>query len=174
MHYLVDNFHEGKDVRTIILILAAAAIGLAILASKQAATIKVQQGQLAAANDRSKAESLGLQAQCAKQAKAAWDSAGFTDRDFASYQNHYNTRLNKCIVHLENRMVTAKGNTDNRTIFDAFENRDYGSYIWQSAENKGFNEVPPFICFVLSASGEKQKCNSSDEFDQLIKPYMEG
>lgn len=161
-------------MRTIILVLLAVAIGLGVFAGQQATMIKEQQGQLVAANDRRKAESLTLQAQCAKQAKATWDATGFTDRDFASYQNHYNSRLNKCIVYLENRVVSAKSNTENRTVFDAFENKDYGSYIWQSVENKNFNEVPPFVCFVQSASGEKKECHSQDEFDQLIKAYMEG
>ena len=59
-----------------------------------------------------------------------------------------------------------------KTLWDAFEKKQYGDYYWQSGVGK-FTGIAPTICYVIGDSGEKQVCHSSDEFDALTKHYME-
>lgn len=161
-------------MRIQISILLAAVIGLGVLAVQQATMIREQQIQLVAANDRSKVEALGLQAKCAQQAKAEWAEMGYKANDMATYRNHYNTRLNRCFMHFESRIITDGVGWDNRSVVDAFEHVGYASYMWKTVPDKKFADVPPVICTVQKASGEEQVCQSRDEFDNLIKAYMEG
>lgn len=161
-------------MRLIALVLLAATIGLIALASHQSATIKEQETQLAAANDRLTAESIAVQSQCAKQARLAWLDMGFTSKDLASYQNHFNVRLKKCMVYLQTQTYSGSVGIEMGTVFDAFENRDYGKYMWKNSTEKKYYEVAPLACDVESSTGESQTCHSKDEFEQMIKVYMEG
>jgi type II secretory pathway pseudopilin PulG len=161
-------------VRAIILILLAAAVGLGILANRQAATIKDQQGQLAAANEKRKSETLGLQAQCAKQAKAAWVDGGYKDTQMASYENHYNATLNKCFIYLQSYSIVAGNGYDNRTLIDVLENKSYGLYILHVMNGSEGGRLRPVKCVVQTVSGEAVDCESKADFETRVKPYMEG
>jgi hypothetical protein len=58
-------------------------------------------------------------------------------------------------------------------VFDAFEGKEYATYIWHIEKNKKYWEVPPFECKVTSISGGETECHSQAEFDELVKQYME-
>jgi hypothetical protein len=58
-------------------------------------------------------------------------------------------------------------------VSDAFEGKSYAEYAWKSEKGKKYWEVKPFVCKVTLPSGEKKDCASSDEFDDLVKVYME-
>jgi hypothetical protein len=161
-------------VRTIILIPAAAAIGLGVLASQQAATIKDQKQQLAAMDEQAKAASLVMQGKCAEQARKMFVSLGYREGGMAAYENHFNTRLNKCMVLLENQTVAEKTIYTFKYVMDAFENKNFGEYIWHTDEVKKHWEVLPMKCNVVALSGEKQACQSEAEFRKLAAAYMEG
>jgi type II secretory pathway pseudopilin PulG len=161
-------------VRAIILILLAAAVGLGVLASQQAATIKEQQHQIAAADEHMKGASLALQGKCAEQARKAFNAFGFGPNDMADYSNHYNATLNKCMVRLERQLATGQVTYVFKNVFDAFENKDVGTYVWHTVGDKKYWEVPPSQCQVVSTSGEKQACQSEDEFNKLTDVYMNG
>lgn len=160
-------------MRYIILLLLAATVGLGVLSSQQAATIKEQQGQLAAATDRRKAESLAQQVQCAKQAKAVYSDLGYKPQDRASYQNHFSSRLNKCLIYVESRTSDDHAVWDVRNIYDAIENKELGTFMWRSL-HATLPSIPPTICQVISEKGVAQHCNSGDEFEEMAKLYMEG
>lgn len=161
-------------MRAIILMLLAAAIGLGILASQQAATIKDQQAQIAAMDEKAKAASLVVQGKCAEQARRMFVSLGYREGGMAAYENHYHTKLNKCMVLLENQQVSQKTIYTFKFVMDAFENKNVGEYIWHTVEDKQYLEVPPMKCNVLALSGEMQTCQSEDEFRTLAAAYMNG
>lgn len=161
-------------MRLIILILLAAAIGLGVLASQQAVTIKEQQGQLAAANDRRKSEALGLQSQCSKQAKVAWLDGDYSDNPMASYENHYNATLNKCFIYMRSYKIISGNGYDNRTLIDALENKSYGLYILHVMNGNGEGRLRPVKCTVQTVAGEVVDCESQADFEARVKPYMEG
>ena len=161
-------------MRAIILILLAAAIGLGVLASQQAATIKDQRQQMAAVDEQAKATSLAMQGKCAEQAQKVFISLGYREGGMAAYENHFNTKLNKCMVLLENQQVSQKTVYTFKFVMDAFENKNFGEYIWHTDEVKKYWEVPPMKCNVVALSGEMQTCQSEDEFRKLAAAYMNG
>jgi hypothetical protein len=153
---------------------------LSLILYSQAAALREQRRQLQELNakleSKSKTTSLELQAECAKQAHEAFKLNGWEGNQWASFTNHYNEKLNKCFVEIENTDTkTSPGKIGvTNTVSDAFEGKVYGQYIWISEKNKQYFEVPPFQCEVTLTSGEKKICRSSDEFDALIRNnYME-
>lgn len=161
-------------MRYIIFLLLAATVGLGVLAGQQAATIKGQQGQLAEATDRRKAESLAMQGKCSDQARKVFTSLGYRDGGMNSFQNHYQSKLNKCMLLLETQNVSGETVYTFKFIIDAFENKNYGEYTWRTDPVKKYWEVPPLSCNVYAISGEKKNCRSEEEFVKFASEYMEG
>ena len=83
----------------------------------------------------------------------------------SGYQNHYNKKLNKCFI-----LITSKDHPKDKkmdvllmkNIYDFNENKEYGSF------SKFRKDVTPSDCNVL-----EKTCNSEQEWDSLVKPYME-
>ena len=120
------------------------------------------------AQAQSAREKYELSVQCGKQAAATfakeWGSVpgGYNSevKASANYENHYNSRLNKCF-YLETSNFSA---VNNMSLWDLNENKEYGRYIIASAA-----EGPVTVqCYV-----EKRDCKTEDEFRALIKQFME-
>jgi hypothetical protein len=60
-----------------------------------------------------------------------------------------------------------------RFVLDANEGKDFATYLWHSDKVKKYWEVRPFDCTVTLPSGDKKTCTSSDEFDELVRAYMQ-
>jgi hypothetical protein len=118
--------------------------------------------------------SLNLQEKCAKRAQAAFDKMYFQDRTLATFTNHYNVKMNRCFIETEQDWVSEGADIwwSYKFVTDAYEGKDFGSYAWHSDKVKKYWEVPPVQCQVTLPSGEEKLCKSSDEFDDLIKVYM--
>ena len=166
-------------MKGISLLLLAVVVVLGVYAYRQTGIITAQQGQLATltsrastADDRARPASLDLQAKCAEQARKAFVQSGFKATDGAGYENHYNTKLNKCFVDVQNTSTQAATVWTYRNVYDAFEGKPYGTYAWRTVGDKKYWEVAPVICEVTSPTGEKQLCHSDKEFAKLIKVYM--
>lgn len=121
--------------------------------------------------EKTRLHNLELQEKCARQAREVFKGDGLDKAPFASFSNHYNEKLNKCFVLLENHVIAGEAVTSTR-LDDAFEGKVFGNYLWQTEKNKKYWEVPPLACNVVLESGEEKVCKSSEEFNQLIKPYM--
>ena len=76
------------------------------------------------------------------------------------YENHYNKKLNKCIM-----LATGiyKNGDMKKQVISVNENKEYGFYV--SIGNKGNGHE----------SGEflGKLCKSEEEWNSLVKPYME-
>ena len=70
-------------------------------------------------------------------------------------KNHFNKRLNKCFVLVEYSESQLK------SLKNINENKIYGSFLSKQDGNI-------IICNVL-----EKKCKSEEEWDALVKPYME-
>jgi hypothetical protein len=118
---------------------------------------------------------LDQQAKCADQARRAFADLGYGRKVMAGYQSHYDTRLNKCFIEVSNTDTQVSPGTiwTFRSVQDAFEGKQYGTYAWHTEKDKKYWEVAPFECEVLLPSGEQQFCTSDREFTMLIGIYME-
>jgi hypothetical protein len=76
-------------------------------------------------------------------------------RDKFTHQNHYNTRLDKCFILIN---YTKK---QSKILKNIIENKIYGSF--RSKEDGTI-----IMCNVL-----EKTCKSEEEWDSLVKPYME-
>jgi hypothetical protein len=101
-------------------------------------------------------EQYGLKDKCGKQSEGWFKS--YQQRypgDKFTYENHFNKRLNKCFVLLKYSEKQLK------SLRNINENKMYGSFL-----SKQDGKI--IICNVLD-----KKCNSEEEWDSLVKTYME-
>lgn len=79
--------------------------------------------------------------------------------------NHYNRKFNTCFILINStEFINVAGKIESirmKTFFDLNENRKYGSLIQFEKDNK------PCSCRIL-----EKYCNSEEEWDSLVKPYM--
>lgn len=103
----------------------------------------------------SKTEGYELQEKCEKKAKQRFKDE--FDSVHYAYQNHYNKKLNKCFM-----WVWSLDGARVQYLYDVNEKQYYGMII------TGLNDPKDFRCLLL-----KKHCNSEDEWDSFVKPYME-
>lgn len=119
-------------------------------------------------------EEYELQERCGKRAEASfkkeWGSGIQNTADgqmVAVFENHYNRRLNKCLVLYRTTNVPKKRNNADITVttsfvlFDINANKEYGQ-LWTTGVT---HQVT--LCNLL-----EKPCQSKEEWDALIKPYM--
>ena len=124
---------------------------------------------------RAKTTDVELQEKCAKQARLQLIDGGWKEPE-ASETNHFNEKLSKCFILIWSEMANKPSDGSfwiNEGLYDAFEQKEYGEYIWKSAKTKSYRDVPPLQCDVTLPSGEKRLCHSLDEFQELTKVYMQ-
>ena len=160
-----------------LLLLVCAALGS--LAYWQAAALRQERRQAqqlsAKLDSMSRTATLDLQEKCARQAREEFRLYGWDKHEMADVSNHYNAKLNKCFMQIQDTDAkTVRGTiVTSKSISDAFEGKVYADYIWSTQKNKKYWEVPPLVCKVTLLSGEEKICHSSGEFDELVKQFME-
>jgi hypothetical protein len=155
-----------RDTLIILLLLAVVILGY---------FVTTQQHQIKTLQARPKTNPLELQEKCAKQAALLFKEDGWkAQKDhIASFGSHYNTKLNRCFIEIEDFNQVGTNSVTTKSVIDAFEGKPYGAYMWKSDAVKKYWEVPPMGCEVTVADGTKKTCKSADEFDELVRPYME-
>jgi hypothetical protein len=118
-----------------------------------------------------------LQERCGKLAAEKFkelhgNSGMWSDKDahyISNQRNHYNKKLNKCFVLLTTQSIPRSkvelqknGTSSEIDLWDINEEKQYGQFFRFSTMSS------PFDCEV---SGKR--CKSEDEWNSLIKPYME-
>ena len=84
----------------------------------------------------------------------------------SSYTNHYNVKLNTCLIHIKASCSKDKGDESKfwtESLIDVNENKELASYI---GSNKFVGDEPP-MCYV-----DGKQCKSLKEFQALLMPYM--
>jgi|SRR5208283_5225950 len=97
------------------------------------------------------------------QEKCAKDAAQYFANNYAvasRYENHYNTKLNKCFIKVVN---PSYAHTDNFHLIDINENKLVGCYFIYPGLSK-----TNVACDVAGT-----KCQSLDQWNVLAKKYME-
>jgi hypothetical protein len=118
----------------------------------------------------SKEEDYKLQERCGKYCDEMFKREfgnGLTSDEsssmISSYQNHYNKKLNKCFILVKTTSYLKVKKRDVllvKELVDINENKFYGS----------FSKSGEMIVF-CNVSGKE--CKSEQEWDKLVKPYME-
>jgi hypothetical protein len=172
---------ERDRMRAVLVVIAALAVGcgdggrtarLQNQLDEQQKQIRELEGKL---SSLAKAEALGLDEKCARQAVAYFKEGGYDKSGpFNGFTNHYNPELGECFILIQS-LDTKSGPgryMESRDLWGAYERKWYANYVWFSESGKKYWQVKPFMCQVMSPSGEKKVCQSADEFDELVKTYM--
>ena len=109
---------------------------------------------------------LQQQEACSRQADLAYKQAGYKPNDLSSYENHFNSKLGRCLVVMHSKLSSGSTLTLSTSLSDAFEGRSFASYIAVTSAAR------PAECYVYSASGEEVQCSSSNQFQQMMAHYM--
>jgi hypothetical protein len=168
-----------RNAAIFLLVVAVGALG--IFAYYQQASLREQrrlvQELTARLEPASKTANIDLQQKCARQAREAFshDYLGSLEPNdpFTNFENHYNGQLGKCFILITKTIINPRDNTESKSgmLSDAFEGKDYASYF--STYYGSSRGTVLSLCSVTLPSGEKRACHSSDEFDDLIKGYMQ-
>jgi hypothetical protein len=150
---------------------------LAFYADRQADRIARVESSIAElgrkSSEFSKAEEFNLRARCSEQARKAFGEMGYSKNDVAGYENHYNKAFNRCFIFVNSIKTEAGKVTQVRSLFDAFEGKEYGSFILQAETRGSAPEAAPLQCDFTFPSGEQKHCQSAREFSELLKLYMQ-
>ena len=112
-------------------------------------------------NDQNNLIVMKLQEKCSKETEIYFNKEYGKDGYF-SYTNHYNKKLNKCFMLLSHIGVTEKITSE--TLNDHFENKEYGDF------HESFKNGSPEVIYCKFLD---KHCTSRNEWDSLVKPYME-
>jgi hypothetical protein len=119
-------------------------------------------------NNQNPKEQYQLQEQCGKRCEEYFKNENgngtINDKEQfgnVSYQSHYNRKMNKCLILLNEKGI--KKNNDKiykmNTLLDVNEKKKFGFF---------YNFGTLTFCDVL-----EKKCKSEEEWNSLVKPYME-
>jgi hypothetical protein len=89
------------------------------------------------------------------------------------HQSHYNTKIKKCLMLLEKQYSSGNRLLTSIFLFDAFERRQYATWMWGSQEGKKYWEVLPMACELAASYQQKKFCTTREEFDSFVAGYME-
>jgi len=166
-----------REATTILLLATVGVLGYYIYSMR--ATIASQDKQIRELSEKAKTSGLELQEKCAKRAALVFEERGWAKKPNASYENHYNEERGKCFILIADKDaesttgMTATVTWIYRQLFDAFEGKQYADYSRHSEEGKGYSTAAVDTCEVIAWSGEKKTCKSLEEFEGLVKIYMQ-
>lgn len=127
---------------------------------------EIKKGQAAADFD--------LQAKCGKDSRAWFKENWSADKDtiILDFENHYNKAQNKCFELVEYHYNFGPNGSwiNHMSLWDVYENTKYGDFaesttIFFSPHYESKKSVS--TCEVLG-----KKCTTVDEFNNLVRPFM--
>lgn len=111
-----------------------------------------------------------LQERCSKRTAEVFNDEGIQKTEegqaLVSYENHFSPSLNRCFVRQSITTLNKSGKPrphEGMTIYEVNEGKKI-AYMAKFLE--GDKRI--FLCFVNG-----KKCSSEEEFNELIKPYMD-
>src|SRR5579863_5390085 len=108
-----------KTILIVLLLIVVLALGSLLYI--QSGLVHAQQQMIVELSSKIKSNekqtNFDLQAKCADQARKEFVSYGWDKRPLTTFSNHYNERLNKCFIDIEDDIATGTS----RVVSDAFE-----------------------------------------------------
>ncbi len=116
-----------------------------------------------------------LQAKCSRDAKGWFNENWPRDKDtiLLDFTNHYNKSMNKCFISVEYHYHTDKNGswTNDITLWDVYENAQYGTLV--EAHEEEFKPEFKITEQVITCELGQKKCKTVEEFNGLVRPYMD-
>jgi len=129
-------------------------------------------------------QSIDVQEKCASQAQISYQASEREGREqstrlgaiftgSSAYRSHYNTKLQRCLMLIDQTQTLGDQISTGATLTDANERHVYAIYIGISQENKNRSEVVPIVCELIPSWADKRNCTSRNEFDAFVASYMD-
>ena len=139
---------------------------------KQNAEIKAQLVKQNATTD------FDLQAKCSTAAKTWFNENWSRDKDtiLLDHSSHYNAKQNKCFILVEYHYNSHFGGpgteswANSMTIMDVFENAKYADF--GESHITHFKPTTTVDDHVITCNVQGNNCKTMEEFNNLIRPYM--
>lgn len=90
----------------------------------------------------------------------------------SAYQSHYNAKLQKCLILIEQTQSVGDQASIGATLTDANDRRVYAVYIWLGSDTEKHSELSPIVCELIPSFGDRRICASRQEFDAFVAPFM--
>jgi len=133
------------------------------------------------------AGSLDLQERCKSDASrtfqeledennAKYDPSSMVRKNASDHQNHYNTKLNRCLLLVQRRTVlplaTNLSNQMRQSILiDANERRTYALYVETQLAEETKSKIEK--CELRPGMRQRTVCATRDQFDAFVASYLE-
>lgn len=90
------------------------------------------------------------------------------------YQSHYNTRLKKCLMLLEENQYVANQTVTSATLIDTDDRYLYAFYlyVWRAEEEKEGLQNSPAMCELNPDLQTKIQCDGRRQFDAFVARYL--
>lgn len=153
--------------------IASAATATALASSLRVSPFQ-QANSVSQAMVLAKARSIRIdpQTSCLQTARKQARRLGWERDRRVTFQERYNQRRARCFIAIEIAISDGKRRTDIfRTLSDG-TGREYANFMAANA-SVSEAEFPPVMCEFILPSGEEIQCHSADEFNQIVKDYME-
>jgi hypothetical protein len=115
-----------------------------------------------------------LQAKCSRDSRVWFKENWSADKNtiLLDYTNHYNKAQNKCFILVERHYSWDKSDTwtNDMTLWDVYENSKYGSFDENTMsyfKPAYHSESSVITCELLGT-----KCKTVEEFNNLVRPYL--
>jgi hypothetical protein len=119
-----------------------------------------------------RAATLSQQKMCAEQARKTFHENNPKPNATTGYTSHYDATANVCYIMVHYLDMSHGYPSVSDTVYDAFEGREYASYIWINPEKKKAWEVAPMECSVKPRGQDEVPCTSPEEFEKLVDKYF--
>lgn len=107
--------------------------------------------------------------QCSAAAEHFFNESGWSDKNSGAwYENHFNRRLNRCFILVRSNISEGQNLVQSTALMDVNDGESIGQYGKNIPFGKADYAVKPFTCDVLD-----KYCQTTEEFDAFVKPYME-
>jgi len=166
-------------MKRISLVLCLAVAGLSGCDTARVDRLEKENAALKAKVDKADvARDFDLRAKCSKDARAWFNGNWSRDKDtvLLDFSNHYNAKQNKCFIlvefHYTSHFSRPGGNswTNDMTLTDVYENVKYCNFT----ENNITNFEPKIETHteVITCEVNGANCKTGEDFNNLIRPYM--
>jgi hypothetical protein len=141
-----------------------------------------------------RSQSLDLQEKCASQARKAFQELENEDdpssegwqvlgeqQHSGTYQSHYNTKLNRCLMLTTDLHALQDDNVEVVTLVDANERRKYATYQEMQSHEAVAKDLQTgtktsgkvLSCKLAPSIRHETTCKNREEFEAFVAKYME-
>jgi len=117
------------------------------------------------------ARDFNLQGKCARDSRAWFNENYGRDKTTTSldFINHYNKSSNTCMIVVEWHYTEGSSGVNLVSLWNVYENVKYGSF-----DDNHYTDPknPPARDQVITCEVMDKKCMNIDEFNYLVRPYM--